>query len=60
MTKWINEAYDVEDYVQIKEDIAATIFDMDYDNPDDRPAEATCHDLAEAILDRLYIYPGKC
>lgn len=34
-----------------KESIAASIFDHDWPEPDDRPSEEQCHAIAEIVLE---------
>lgn len=44
-----------EDFVDLKEKIAALLFDHEYEDPDQRPHEETCNELAELILNKLEI-----
>jgi hypothetical protein len=42
-----------EEYIDMKEQVAFIIFDYDYEDPEMRPHEETCHELAEQILKEL-------
>jgi len=45
----------VEKFVDLKEWIAAEIFDFEYEDAECRPHEEECHKIAEIILDGLNI-----
>lgn len=40
----------------MKEAIAAILFDWDYETPEERPHEEVCHQIAEAILNTIPVF----